>query len=353
MRITLKHDGPTIRLTVSYLAIIMALCVSFSTFFYISSAGSLHVEQQTKQGSATPPSSDAQASFSMRSDLGSSPSLAQSPNVATQLSQQFEAVRTDLLHRLVLLNVVALLAGAVVSYYLARRTLGPMEAAGELQARFSFDASHELRTPLSALRTRSEVTLRKTDLTLAEAKAALKTIIEQAVKLEKLANNLLRLSRSQDTSIVRNPLLLSDVARDAMNQVVEVAQAKHITIQDDVPAVSVLGDTQTLFQVVAILLDNAIKYSQPDSTIRLEGGDEGRMGVLRVRDTGSGIDAADLPHIFERFYRADRARTNSGEQGYGLGLSIAKALIEQNKGALSVKSAVGEGSVFTIKLPRT
>jgi len=256
----------------------------------------------------------------------------------------------SLLQNLFLLNLLALIAGTGISYYLARRTLEPIEEAMDAQSRFSSDASHELRTPLTAIRAQNEVALRKSGLSLAEAKNIIKSNLDQVTKLEKLSEGLLRLAKEDGKSIALSPVSLQEMAAEAMNKVVDQAQAKKIAIEDMVPDIKVLASTPALSQAITILLDNAIKYGNPGSTIYLEGYQKGRYAYLSVKDEGPGMRASDLSHIFERFYRADHSRTKQGDNGYGLGLSIAKKIIDQYGGEISVDSTLDTGSVFTIKL---
>jgi len=266
--------------------------------------------------------------------------------------QRIAEGRHDLLMHIILINLLVLVIGAGISYYLARLTLRPIEEAMEAQARFSSDASHELRTPLTAIRTRNEVALRKPKLTLGQAKDVIQSNLTEALKLEKLSDGLLRLTRADGQQLQKKPVLLGEIANEAMNQFIEPAQAKEISIEDSVPEIRVEGDPDSLTQAVAILLDNAIKYSKESDTIYIEGQTKNGYGYLRVRDTGPGMRASDLPHIFDRFYRADHSRANSvGETGYGLGLSIAKQIIEQHGGEISVDSVQGQGATFTIQLP--
>jgi signal transduction histidine kinase len=344
-----RFGSPTIRLALSYLAIIMTLSLGFSILFYSTSSGSLHVEKQNSSGAILP--TGPQGSFSMRTDSGPTAIPSSGSGIDAQLQQRLNAVRSDLLHRLIALNLGALLLGFFLSYYLAQRTLRPIEAAMEAQARFSSDASHELRTPLTALRTRSEVALRKPDLTLDEAKAVIASSIEQAIKLQDLSSGLLRLSRDNGKNLKRQSIWLDEIAGEALNRIREIAQANHIDLQLTVPHVSILGDVESLTQVITILLDNAVKYSKPGGVIRLTGGSEGKRGFLKVHDKGVGISPADVPHIFERFYRADQSRAHKVKDGHGLGLAIAKQLTEQSGSTISVESTLGKGSIFTIKLP--
>lgn len=348
----LKTDRRSLRLTLSYLAIIMVLCLGFSAIFYQATTGNLDLSLNSSGQASSKGTSDKGLSLQADGAGSSSVSLSGASSDLThldaQLRQQVQAIREGLLRRLAVFNLGALLTGTVVSYLLARRTLQPIEAAMEAQARFSSDASHELRTPLTALRARSEVTLRNPRLTLAEAKHTIKGNIEQVQKLEQITDGLLQLGNEDHRRLARHPVSLEEVANEAMNTVVTQAQEKHIIITETAPHVKVQADRQSLVQATTILLDNAIKYSDKGSTIYLEGTTEGSYGLLYVRDEGRGIDSSDLPHIFERFYRADASRSR---QGHGLGLSIAQNLIERNNGRIGVESTVGKGSVFVIKLP--
>jgi signal transduction histidine kinase len=272
-------------------------------------------------------------------------------NFVTFFQNRVSEGRHALLMRLIFLNILALIIGAAISYWLARRALKPIEDAMDAQTRFSSDASHELRTPLTALRTRNEVTLRKRQLDTAEAKKVIRSNLDEIIKLENLTDGLLKLSRKNGRDIVKQPVLLQEIANEAMNRVIESAQAKSIKIDEEVPPVRVMADNQGLTQAVVILLDNAIKYSPDNSSIVIGGHRAAKYGVIRVTDKGPGIRATDLPHIFERFYRADSSRTKDGENGYGLGLAIAQKIVEQHGGEIQVQSEQGEGSTFSIRIP--
>jgi signal transduction histidine kinase len=136
-----------------------------------------------------------------------------------------------------------------------------------------------------------------------------------------------------------------------MNQFIELAQAKKITIEDTMPDLTVLGDHDGLKQVVSILLDNAIKYSSVGSSVTISGEKKQDMVDISVADTGPGIRASDIPHIFDRFYRADSSRARKGENGYGLGLSIAKQIVDQHGGEIIATSTLNKGTTFTVRLP--
>jgi signal transduction histidine kinase len=317
----------TARLATSYLAIIVVLSVSFSYVLYKLSSHEL--------GRQIPPP------FMFRPD--------REPDEFRHFFQiRIDEGKGHLLGRLIILNLVVLVVGAAISYYLARRTLQPIEDAMEAQNRFVTDASHELRTPLTAIMASNEVALRKPKLSLKQAKDVIKSNMEEIVKLKTLSDGLLSLSKQETQSINRQPVSLQDVASEALNRVLPAAQAKRIAIEDKVPATEVLGDKQSLIQAATILLDNAIKYSPNKSTIYLAGGAKDGHGRLSVKDEGSGIAPKDLPLIFERFYRADPSRS---AKGHGIGLSIAQKIVEQHHGRIKVSSTLGKGSTFTLQLP--
>jgi two-component system sensor histidine kinase CiaH len=324
----------TVRLAASYLAIIMVLSVGFSYVLYRTSAHEL--ERQIPPSSLFIPS---------QTDFG------ESLEYHSFWQQRVAEGRGHLLDRLIILNFSVLVIGAALSYYLARRTLRPIEEAMEAQSRFVTDASHELRTPLTAILAGNEVALRKPRLTLNQAKQLIASNVEEMGKLKSLSDGLLDLSKQDSNSLAKQPVSLQDVAGEAMNRVLTAAQAKQISIQDDVPAVKVLGNMPSLAQAAAVLLDNAIKYSPAKSTIYLSGKVEDGYGHLSVRDEGVGIMPKNLPHIFERFYRINPARTADGTDGHGIGLSIAQKIVEHHHGKITVNSQPRQGSIFTIQLP--
>jgi two-component system sensor histidine kinase CiaH len=325
----------TARLAASYLGIIMVLSVGFSYVLYKTSAHEL--------GREMPPPSMFDPDR---------PGFIGGQAFHHFFQRRIEEGRGHLLGRLVILNLVVLVIGAALSYYLARRTLQPIEDAMDAQSRFVTDASHELRTPLTAILAGNEVSLRKPNLTIKQAKDTIKSNTEEIIKLQALTDGLLSLA-AQDTNglLAVAPISLQDVAGEAMNRVLTAAQTKQISIEDSAPDIKVSGDQTKLVQLVSILLDNSIKYSPDKSIIYIEGHSKDNQGYLSVRDEGIGIAAEDLPHIFDRFYRADLSRNKPVADGYGIGLSIAKKIIEQHHGRITASSEPGKGATFTIELP--
>ena len=328
------------RLAMTYLAIIMLMSVGFSLVFYNTSSSQLARQ-------LPPPS------FYNRGEvmINGTPLDSRQSEFEAFFKKRIDEGRKDLILRLFWLNMLALALGGVLSYYLARRTLEPIEEAMEAQSRFVSDASHELRTPITVLQTTNEVALRKKQLSSSEAREIISQNVEEAMRLKSLTDNLLELLKSGDKTYTIQPVSLQEVASESMNRVVSSALTKNIAVKDEVEDISVMADSSGLSQVVTILLDNAIKYSSKNSTILLHTKTQVGHVLLEISDQGMGIKAADLPYIFERFYRADHSRTSQTTPGYGLGLSIAKQIIEDMDGEISVTSKPGKGSTFTIVLP--
>ncbi len=266
------------------------------------------------------------------------------------VNDSLEASRRRLIVRLVGLNVAVLVVGAVGSYWLARRTMKPIEDSVEAQHRFTADASHELRTPLAAMKTEIEVGLRDKNLSKAEAVTLLKSNLEEIDRLGNLADGLLALTQHDSTS-EPVPTSLEEVAAKVAKRLHSLAEAKHIELKRDLKPVIVSTDEASVDKIIGILLDNAIKYSPEKTKVTIATYQKDGHGYAVITDEGVGIKATELPHIFDRFYRADSSRSKSHVAGHGLGLSIARQLAEQLNGSVMAASKPGKGSTFTLKIP--
>jgi signal transduction histidine kinase len=326
-------NAVVLRLTLFYLGIIMAMSIAFSIVIYNISSEELRRGSMSSGKFITMIEDPFRAKFEADRQL------------------QIDDSRHKLQSNLVMLNIGALAFGAVISYGLARRTLQPIEEAFESQGRFTADASHELRTPLTAMQTSIEVGLRNPKLTLAGSKDLLHSMLDEVKKLSSLSNGLLKLTRNNGQDMPLRPVNLADIAQDAVAQLELTAKRTNIRLNDAVGQVVVKGDEVSIKEALVILLDNAIKYSPSDTTITITSRQQGRFGSISVTDQGHGIKAIDMEHIFDRFYRADSARSRNHVEGYGLGLSIAQKIAEAHGGSLEAKSRPGEGSTFTLKLP--
>ncbi|MCX6794265.1 MAG: HAMP domain-containing sensor histidine kinase [Candidatus Gottesmanbacteria bacterium] len=258
---------------------------------------------------------------------------------------------------LILINLIILAGSAYAGYILAGRTLNPIAEMVDEQNRFITDASHELRTPLTSLKSEIEVNLRDPDISLDQAKSLLKSNLEEVNSLQVLSDGLIRLTqystrggsalggqKGQDVSLEVD-------AKEAIRKVTNAAKEKKITIANDIHNTNLQGNRTALTELLVIFLDNAIKYSQKQKTIHLTGRKSDGKIIIEITDQGFGIDEKDIPHLFDRFYRADKSRTKTGIPGYGLGLSIARQIIDQHNGTIRVHSELKKGTTFTVELP--
>ena len=231
---------------------------------------------------------------------------------------------------------------------------GRLERAFKRVTQFTADASHELRTPIALMRTRTEVALRK-ERSEADYRETIVRIHQELERTSALIENLMTLARAdsdgaamQVTSTNLNEVLL-EIAEPARL----LARGKSIHYEQRLPEtpLHVKGNAPSLRRLFLILIDNAVKYTPRDGRIAvvLDASDDG-TAVTEIRDTGVGISSSELPHIFERFYRADESRSRESG-GTGLGLSIAKWIAEAHQGEILVASKVGEGSVFRVRIP--
>lgn len=249
---------------------------------------------------------------------------------------------------LVYANVLVLVLGGAGSYVLARRTLRPIEKAHEAQSRFTSDASHELRTPLAAMKAELEVTLRDTSANKKDLIEVLQSNLEEVEKLSRLSDMLLNLSRLDHDKLERTAVDLVDVTKDVLKRY--NLPAKRITISASKQSL-VEGNEPALIELVAVLVDNALKYSPNDSLVSIKIGRQNKHATFEITNAGPGIAEDKLPHIFDRFYRADTSRTKQAQDGYGLGLSLAKKIVEIHHGELTVSSTPGTSTIFNIVLP--
>jgi signal transduction histidine kinase len=270
--------------------------------------------------------------------------------IITVQDDQAELVRDRLNHDLVMINVAALIIGGLCSWWIAGRTLRPIEEAHEAQARFASDASHELRTPLTNLKLENEVFLRQKSFTETEARAQIASNLEEVQRLEGLSSNLLALTQYGNTSLTLGPVPPKRVVEAAVAQADKAAKAKNVTFDIQVKNRRVIGHEDSLVQLLCILIDNAIKYGPQGGTVLIGGQPQDGNYIFWVQDQGAGIDEKDMPHIFDRLYRGDKART-SKEGGYGLGLSLAKAIADANNADIYAQNAEGGGASLAVRLP--
>jgi heavy metal sensor kinase len=227
-----------------------------------------------------------------------------------------------------------------------------IESAFARITRFTADASHELRTPLAVMRTTAEVALRGPP-SAAEQRAALEYIIGEIERTSILVENLLLLTKADSGVELRKlPVDIVAALREACAQADVLALAKRLRLEMRLPdeVLSVVGDRDALRRLFLIVLDNAVKYAPAGGTVTVSLRQVDGHVVAAVRDTGIGISAEDLPFVFDRFYRVDRARSRA-QGGAGLGLAIARWIAQAHGGTIRVESELNVGSIFTVEVP--
>jgi heavy metal sensor kinase len=225
------------------------------------------------------------------------------------------------------------------------------DGVGQMR-QFSAALAHELRTPLAVLRGETELALSQEALPEA-VRQKLEVQLEEFDRLARLINQILTLARAESGEIplAHDLVALAPLLTAVGEQMEAVAEARgvHLSITSQTPAV-VVGDAAWLQRLLIILLDNAIKFTSDGGRVSASVTVSHDTAVVEISDTGIGMAASELPHVFERFYQADAARSHRGE-GVGLGLALAKWIVEHHRGTISVNSRVNEGSTFAIRIP--
>jgi heavy metal sensor kinase len=222
------------------------------------------------------------------------------------------------------------------------------------QQRFIADASHELRTPLAVLRGETEVALNRTR-TVLEYQESLSLIQDEAERLSRIVGDLFTLARQpidEPAALIKQPFSLNEAVRDCVRaaQVLAIRKGVQLNTEGDSSSLVLNGDEELLKRMILNLLDNAVKYTLRGGEVSLTLARQNGHAKIVVRDTGIGISPADQPHVFDRFYRVDKARSRA-QGGAGLGLSIVQWIVDAHGGKIAVESTPGKGSAFTVELP--
>lgn len=324
-------QSATLKLTGWYLLILMTISLLFSAAIYTISSYQINIRLERLQTSL-----QTQSTIEFQRGL------------AIRVEEAGEA-SIEIIKSLFIANVLIVISGGVGSHLLARRTLRPIQKAHESQSRFTSDASHELRTPMAAMKAEIEVTLRDKKATKDELKKVIRSNLEEVEKLSRLSEMLLNLSRLDHGKLEQTAVNLYETAIDVLSQYnqpddrIVVKSTKHSFV---------MGNKEALTELVSVLVDNALKYSPDDSLVVISLSRRSHHFVcFEITNTGPGIDESTLPFVFDRFYRADSSRTSGHQKGYGLGLSLAKKIIELHNGELSASSIPNHATTFTVLLP--
>lgn len=321
-------ESATLKLTAWYLLILMSISLLFSVvIFQISTA-----ELQSRL-----------TGFATHFEIERQPEDYQ--------GQLLERSQLNLFFALFYTNLAILLLGGIASYFAARKSLEPIEKSHEAQSRFTSDASHELRTPLAVMKSELEVALRDSKLSKADMRELLESNLEEVNRLSDLSQTLLQLSRHELDKIDMKQLMMHDIVAKVVK--IHGLPKKRLQFESTSKKLAVLGNSSSLTELVMILVDNALRYSPGESTVHISLSAKDDQVVLTITNKGQGIAADDLPHVFERFWRADKARTAAGgSSGFGLGLSLAKNISDLHDGKLSITSEPNKLTTVIFALKR-
>ena len=274
--------------------------------------------------------------------------------VALVPSDYVDSSVMSLLKMLAAVCIVALLAFFAMSVFLSRWALGPVRRAWDQQQQFIADASHELKTPLTVILANNSLVMADPTASVGSQMQWLESTESEARLMQGLVNDMLYLARSDATveqSMGDEPVDMSDLVASVSLQFESVAFERGVMIEDDIDdGIVVRGDHANLQRLLGTLVDNAVKYVEENGTVKVSLKGEGSMCRIDVHNTGNVIPADDLPHLFDRFYSADKARTR-GTGGFGLGLAIAQSIVEAHGGTIGVTSTEADGTTFTVHLP--
>lgn len=343
-----------IKLTALFLAIIMLITVSFSVGVYnilSHEVGRFARIQRNRIEGRTRPNIDMEDRIitdiiAIPPPNGKFPIPPVDPDLVNEAEERLVTL-------LVIIDGVVLVCSGLLGYVLAGKTLNPIKEMVEEQNRFISDASHELKTPLTALKSSFEVFLREKNPNVNEARELIKDGVNDVDNLNNLSTSLLELARFEQPNHKNNFSLtaLEELMGKAVDIISPLAQKNRTEIVFKKSDIKIFGDKDKLIRLFTILLDNAVKYSPAGRNIEVIAEKvDGKMVQIKVVDHGIGIAPKDLPHVFDRFYRADLSRNKTDTAGYGLGLSIAKSIVEVHDGKISITSELGKGTTVQLDL---
>lgn len=264
---------------------------------------------------------------------------------------QEQLLIASILREMIFIFLGAILLAFIGNLIMTKKALEPIKKVFEKQKQFVGDASHELRTPISSIKVNMEIVSENDEKTIGEHRKWIDNINNETDRMSGLVNKLMFLSRkdSEDPLNSYEIINIANIIRQVISQFEVKFDKKGIALEYSLQNTYVKAEHTDINQLISSILDNAWKYTEKGKVI-INLYEADHQAVIRIEDTGIGISEENKPKVFERFYRADKARSGSNE-GYGLGLSIVKSIVENYKGKIEVDSTLNKGSIFVIKLP--
>ena len=315
----IRKNKPYLKLTFMYASILCLVSIIFSTIIYSNTVNSFNVRPiEVFYGKVYSSNEKAKEAINKRDN----------------------EIKKELLFHLRVLDSMIIILGTIGSYFLSKKTLKPIEENLELQMEFISNASHELKTPITIISMENEVLLKQKKHTEDELVDQIKSNLEEVQNLSKLVNILLELARNNKITLEK--VKVFDVANNSINKLSSLAKKKNITILNNITNLEINANKDILEEVMVIIIDNAIKYSDKNTTIKVYS----KNNKIFIEDEGIGIKEKDIKYIFDRFYRGDKSHSS---EGYGLGLSLAKHLTEKMKMKITAYNNHDKGSTFIIE----
>ena len=305
----IKRNKAYLKLTFMYASILCFVSIIFSTIIYSNTVNSFNIR----------PIKSVQSEAIIKRD---------------------NEIKKEMLFHLIVLDSIIIILGTIGSYFLSKKTLKPIEENLNLQMEFISNASHELKTPITVITMENEVLLREKNHSKEELLHQIKSNLEEVTSLSKLVNILLELARNNKITLEKIEVI--DVVNNACDKLKVLSKKKNITILNNIDNLKILANKDILEEVIVIILDNAIKYSDKNTTIKIYS----KNSKIFIEDEGIGIKEKDLKYIFDRFYRGDKSHSS---EGYGLGLSLAKHLTEKMNMKITAYNNHDKGSTFIIE----
>lgn len=335
-----------IKLTLWYVLIIMSITISLSALVYrgVSDATERALEAQRER-----------LERRLTDFPGGRAWMMQRPDKPMPLIDEdtLAEVNEGTMQLLILINLGILLITGGLGYILAGITLKPIDEMIKGQKRFISDAAHEIKTPLTVMKTNLEVTLRDKKLKTEDAKEALSSTVTEIDKLNIFINNLLKKSRYQSgkNGLVYEKFSLTELIKKIETELSPLAKTKEIRMKSKLDEVEIKADKNMMNEMLTNLIENAIKYSNNEGKVEVSLKNSGKFAQIEIKDKGIGIAKEDLQHIYEPFYRADKSRSKTEREGFGLGLSIVKDIMDKHHGTIKIDSEVNKGTIVKISLP--
>lgn len=330
----MRSLSPRMTLTLWYVLIVTVVAVLFASFiFRVTTANISH------------------HSLAMQTRIRTSFNRPRLPEELLELIEEDQHEAEQLLFiRLAIITSGIIFSASLASYYLAGKSLQPLENTLEMQKQFVADTSHELKTPIAALRTHLEVSLKDTH-GASNQKQILQEALDTVVDMQMMVQRMLESSDQNEKIRNVESCQLLPMLKKITQIVSQQYPDKKISFSLKGESAVLLADASQMQQLFTSLIDNAVKHSKAEQKVTIMVKQSKGEIMVSIKDEGAGISEEDLPHVFDRFYRANSARTRSKNSGQGLGLSIAKRIVEDYHGYIKIKSSKGKGTKVKVIFP--